>query len=193
MKFLVESKLEVMIQTGCQANPNHRFLVITSTNRFPSHGNHFSPDLTISSPHIRHIYNFDLLTTHNSDHLSILVELGRSFEINFPEPPHQTFTNLKNADWDSFTREADESFQFHKILISSIKHHIPNMTLHFTKRLIFERDALRSTSPTDLPTCILYTNLTHKSTTTLQTPANKNGPKPLNVAPTSVIQISYGA
>ena len=58
----------------------------------------------------------------------------------FPnEPPHRTFINLRKADWDSYTREAEESFTlmgqssscntgellFRKILNISAKHHIP--------------------------------------------------------------------
>ena len=42
-----------------------------------------------------------ILTTLNSDHLPIIVQLRSSFQINLPEPHHRTFTNLKKADWDS--------------------------------------------------------------------------------------------
>ena len=84
--------------------------------------------------------------------------------MNLPEPPHCTFTNLTIVDWDSYTREAEESFgllglpssystgepQFRKILNYPVKHHIlkvhiPNMIpflTDITTRLVIERDAL---------------------------------------------------
>ena len=80
-------------------------------------------------------------------------------------------TNLKKADWDSYTREAEEFFAllgppfscstgellFRKILNTSAKHHIPqghniNMITNLnetSKQLITERDTIRSSSPTD--------------------------------------------
>ena len=87
------------------------------------------------------------------------------------EPPHGTFTNLRKVDWDSYTREAEETFallelpssssmsekMFWKILNTSAKHRIPqghilNMIPNVTeiaKRLI-KRDALRFSSLFDL-------------------------------------------
>ena len=44
------------------------------------------------------------LTTLSSYHLPMFVQLESSFQINLPEPPHHISTNLKKADWDSYTR-----------------------------------------------------------------------------------------
>ena len=92
----------------------------------------------------------------------------------FPNEPLRTppsnFHQPKKTDWDSYTREAEESFSlleppsscsmgkllFRKILNTSAKHyipqgHIPNMIPNLTEtayRLIIERDTIRSSSPT---------------------------------------------
>ena len=111
------------------------------------------------------------LTTLNSDHLPILILLGSTYSTGFPEPPHRTFTNLKKADWGSFTSEIERRFsllsppsscstgeaQFRLILLRSAKHHIPtghipNMIPNLsdpTKSLISQRDTLRQLHPTD--------------------------------------------
>ena len=91
-----------------------------------------------------------------------------TFQINLSVPTHRTFTNLKKADWDSYTCKAEESFAlpwlppaaralFRKILNTSAEHHIPHGHIRNTipnhtetaKTLIIERDALRSSSPSD--------------------------------------------
>ena len=103
----------------------------------------------VEDKYFKHCYRLQVV--HPDDHLSMLVQLGSSFEMNLPEPPHRNFTNLKKADWDSVIREAKASFtrlqlpsscstgesQFRKILNSSSKHpmsqgHIHNMTPNLT-------------------------------------------------------------
>ena len=106
--------------------------------------------------------------TFNSDHTTNLVQLGSSFprtnfEMNFPESPHHTFTNLKKADWDSLNREAEDNFTLLKLLSpcrtgesssvnSSTKQYIPQCNIpnlspnlnDITKRLYIALDGHRS-------------------------------------------------
>ena len=72
--------------------------------------------------------------------------------------------------------------QFRKILNSSAKNHIPNITPNFTE----------ITSPLLFPHTHIYTNSTHKAATKLQIPLHRNGPKPLNHAPTNVSSRLWG-
>ena len=140
--------------------------------RLPSHGLPSSPDLTISTPHIALDFDWSPHTTLNSDHLPIIISLRGCFSTTVVEPPHITFSNIRKADWISFTREAEEAFarlgeepsscsageiQFRRILLTADKHHVPKGHVpHFipnlpdsTKRLINERDSLRTSLPTD--------------------------------------------
>ena len=126
---------------------NHTLLNVDSPIRLPSHGNPTSPDLILASSHIVIDLEWVTLTTLDSDHQLIIVQLGNYFQMNFPEPLHRTFTGLKKADWDSFAREAEESFgrlelpsfsstgepQFRKILNSSKITTSPKITFLTTK------------------------------------------------------------
>ena len=67
---------------------------------------------------------------------------------------------------------------------------IPNRN-KIIKRLIIERDALRSSSLSDPHK--LYNNSKHKSTITSKTPIDRIGPKPLNHAHTNVTFRAYKA
>ena len=51
------------------------------------------------------------LTTISSDHLPIIVQLGSSFQIDLPKPPHQIFTDFKKVDWGSCSRKISSSFR----------------------------------------------------------------------------------
>ena len=86
------------------------FLNSDSPTRLPSHGNPSSPDLTIATPHIGIDSEWSTLITLNSDHLPVFIRLGGAFSTDFPEHPHRTFTNLRRADWTSFTRVTEEGF-----------------------------------------------------------------------------------
>ena len=90
--------------------------------------------------------------------------------MDFPETPHRTFTNLRRADWTSFTRVTEEGFsglappsscstgegEFRRILSNASKHHIPRGHIHnmipdlsqTAKLLIRQRDFYRSHLPT---------------------------------------------
>ena len=124
------------------------------------------------------------MTTLNSDHLPILIHLGRAFAMVFPEPPHHTFTNFRKANWNSYTWETEEGFSNLELPTScstgekelrrvinkaSKKHiprgHIPNMIPNLTntsKRLINERDSLRRLDPTDPHISALDTQITQE-------------------------------
>ena len=130
-----------------------------------------SPDLSIASLHIALDSEWSTLTTLNSDHLPILIQLGGAFLTTFPEPPHRTFMNFRRANWDSFQEETEVAFAlteppttcgsgekvFRRILTTAGKHHIPSGHVPFmipglsttAKRLIEERDELRSSSHSD--------------------------------------------
>ena len=114
-------------------------LVILNTDtptRLPSHGNPTSPDLSISTPDIATDLEWTTLTTLNSDHLPILLYLGGCFSSESPEIPRISYSNLKKADWESYTRSTEEAFarlelpssactgeaQLRKILLTSTKH-----------------------------------------------------------------------
>ena len=115
---------------------------LDSPTRPSSHRDPNSPHLTITSSYMVLDSKWRTLTNLNSDHLPIMVKLGSFFLTNLLEPPHRSFTNLEKTDWDSYTREVEESFallglasscstgepQFRKILNSSAKHHIPKVT-----------------------------------------------------------------
>ena len=140
-----------------------------SPTRLPTNGNPSSPDLTIATPHIAIDSEWRTITTLNSDHLPIIVQLGSSFSMEFPEPAHRTFINFKKADWEAFSRETEDAFAtlqvpsscstgekvFRQILLSaSLKHiprghirnFIPNLSNN-AKSLIQQRDTIRSNSP----------------------------------------------
>ena len=142
-----------------------------SPTRLPSDSNPTSPDLSISTPHIAIDSEWSTLTTLNSDHLPIFIQLGRAFSMTFPEPPRRTFTNFRKARWDSYTWETEERFSnmelpsscstgegsFRRVLTAAahkhiprgnIPHMIPNLT-DSAKRLIDERDSLRRLDPTN--------------------------------------------
>ena len=109
-----------------------------------------------TSPHITINSEWCTFTTLNSDHQLILFQLGNSFEMNFLETPYRTFTHLKKADWDSFTRETEESFTPLELPsfcnMGESQAEIPHSQIHIPntkKRLPIKRDALRSTSLTD--------------------------------------------
>ena len=142
-----------------------------SPTRVPSNGAPTSPDLSIASPHIAIDSEWGTITTGNSDHLPILIQLGTVFSMSCPELPQRTFTNMRKANWEAFWQETEERFGevglppscsagegiFRRILLdASRKHipkgHIPNMIPNLsdqTKLLIRERDSLRSQTPTD--------------------------------------------
>ena len=139
--------------------------------RLPSHGAATSPDLSITTPEIATDFEWTTETTLNSDHLPILIYLGGCFSTESPQPQRISYSNLKKADWDSFTRAAEETFalmelpssaeagetQLRKVLLTHAKHYIPTGYIpnyipnlpDSTIRLIRERDQLRSTNPSD--------------------------------------------
>ena len=102
----------------------------------------------------------------------------------FPEPPHHTFTNLRKANWSSYTWETEEGFsnlelpsscstgekEFRRVITNAAKKHIPrghipNMIPNLTntsKRLINERDSLRRLDPTDPHISALDTQITQE-------------------------------
>ena len=121
-------------------NPADLIILNTDTpTRLPKHGNPTSPDLSISTPEIALDFEWTTLTTLNSDHLPILLHLGETLSTDSPQVPRISFTNLRKADWDSFTRETEEAFarlelpssastgevQFRNILLTSARHFIP--------------------------------------------------------------------
>ena len=107
----------------------------------------------------------------NSDHLPILIFLHGSFDSNPPKPPRHTYINLRKADWVTFRNETEAFFaqleppsscgvgdtQFCRILLSVALHHVPKGHIpnfipnlaDSTKKLIRQRDTIRSTNPTD--------------------------------------------
>ena len=149
-------------------------LVLLNTDqatRLPTSGNPSSPDLSIASPHIAIDSEWRPIITGNSDHLPIIIQLGRVFSMDCPEPPRHTFTNFRKANWEAFTAWTEERFAalepptscstgegtFRRILLDATKQfvpkgNIPNMIPNLsdsTKRLIRERDTIRAHSPTD--------------------------------------------
>ena len=149
-------------------------LVLLNTDRhtrLPINGNPSSPDLSIATPHIAIDSEWTTLTTGNSDHLPIVIQLGSVFAMNCPELPRRTFTNFRKADWASFTRYTEERFAeaglppscsnsektLRRILLDASKRfipsgNIPNMIPNLsdsTKQLIRQRDTIRRQHPTD--------------------------------------------
>ena len=127
-----------------------------------------SPDISMATQHIALDSRWSTLTTLNSDHLPILIQLGGAFASTFPEPPHRTFINFRKANWEAFQGETEREFAlltppstcgagekaFRFILSEAAKHHIPsghvpNMIPRLSARareIIRERDTLRATS-----------------------------------------------
>ena len=140
-----------------------------SPTRMPSNGPTSSPDITITSAHMGLNSNWEPITTLNSDHLPILVDLDGWFAE--PPPPGPTsFTNYRKANWPTFTSETEEAFSsalppsscdagekvFRKILQRASRRNIPrgkipNFTPGLTehaRELMAERDAMRASNPT---------------------------------------------
>ena len=80
-----------------------------SPTRMPSNGPMTSPDLTITNSHMGLDSNWQPLTTLNSDHLPILVDLDGWFSEPPPAGPCR-YTNFRKADWETFTSETEQSF-----------------------------------------------------------------------------------
>ena len=130
-----------------------------------------SPDITMASQHIALDSQWSTLTTLNSDHLPILIQLGGAYSSTFPEPPHRTFINFRKANWEAFQDETERAFAllappttcgagektFRRILATAAKHHIPSGHVpkmiprlsDTAKRIIQERDSLRIRSRSD--------------------------------------------
>ena len=62
-----------------------------SPTRVPCRRDPTYPDFMIASFHLALDSDWHTLTTLNSDHLQIIVQLGSSFKMNFEEPTHRTF------------------------------------------------------------------------------------------------------
>ena len=127
-----------------------------------------SPDISMATQHIALDSRWTTLTTLNSDHLPILIQLGGAFASTFPEPPHRTFINFRKANWEAFQEETEREFAllpppstcgtgekaFRFILSEAAKHHIPSghipkMIPRLSDRareLIRERDTIRANS-----------------------------------------------
>ena len=141
-----------------------------SPTRMPSNGPTSSPDLTITNSHMGLDTEWQPLTTLNSDHLPILVDLDGWFSEPPPAGPC-TYTNFRKADWETFTSETEHAFSnippplscdageliFRKILLKATRRNIPRgkipdftpgLTEH-ARNMIAERDRLRAANPAD--------------------------------------------
>ena len=142
-----------------------------SPTRMSSNGPMTSPDLTITNSHMGLDSNWQPLTTLNSDHLPILVDLDGWFSEPPPAGPCR-YTNFRKADWETFTSETEQSFNnipppsscdageliFRKILLKATRRNIPQgkipdftpgLTEH-ARSMIAERDRLRAANPADV-------------------------------------------
>ena len=151
-----------------------------SPTRMPSNGPSSSPDLTVTNSHLGLNASWHPITTLNSDHLPIIVDLDGWFA----EPPSlriASYTNFRKADWQQFTSETEQAFsdisppsscdagekQFRRILIKASRRNIPrgkipNFTPGLTqlaRDLISERDDLRATDPANDGIPLLETRL----------------------------------
>ena len=151
-------------------NPTLMVINQNSPTRVPSSGPTSSPDLTITNSHLGLNASWVPITTLNSDHIPILVDLDGWFA----EPPQvgpNCYTNFRKANWDLFTSESENSFSnlapptscaigekiFRQILQKASRRNIPrgkipNFTQGLTqhaREMISERDDLRVADPTD--------------------------------------------
>ena len=141
-----------------------------SPTRVPSNGPPSSPDLTIANCHMGLNSSWQPITTLNSDHLPIVVDLDGWFA-EPPPPGPCKYTNYRKANWDIFTEETEHSFSnipppsscdsgeaiFRKILLKATRRNVPKgkipnftpgLTEH-TRSMIAERDMRRATNPAD--------------------------------------------
>ena len=139
--------------------------------RLPSNGRPTSPDISLASPSLLPVSDWDTHTTFSSDHLPITITISAKIEKSFSE--RKTFTNFNLADWDSFYALTHEEFsklltpenepenvhsaekQFRKIVnkvsnlcipAGRIKEVIPEIPTEAARKMTL-RDNIRSTDP----------------------------------------------
>ena len=141
-----------------------------SPTRVPLSGPTSSPDLAITNSHLGLNASWVPMTTLNSDHLPILIDLDGWFA----EPPKMgpaCYTNFRKANWDLFTAESENSYSnlplptscakgektFRQILQKASRRNIPRGNIpnftqgltQYAREMISERDDLRAADPTD--------------------------------------------
>ena len=138
--------------------------------RMPADGLTSSPDLTITNSHLGINARWEPITTLNSDHLPIIIDLDGWFA----EPPQcgpSCYTNFRQANWPRYQRESEELFRnlpdprscstgekvFREVLLrvshrniprGKVNDFTPGLTQHI-RELIWERDSIRVENSSD--------------------------------------------